>query len=339
VVVLSVLTGTLAAMARDLPPQLHDLAQLQCGVVSRAQILQAGLSKDVIASRLGRGSWQRMYPGTFAVFSGEPSRTAQMWAAVLACGPGAMLSHQTAAEAWGLIDTASSLIHVTLPVLRRIRKKPGIVVHSSARAHQAVHPAKTPPITRIEETILDLWDAAPTLEDAFNWVARGVGARRTTQAKLREAVARRTRIRWRPRLTELLSEDAAGLHSVLEYRYVRDVERPHGLPAGTRQAHARRGGRNEYRDVLYDAYDTAIELDGRAAHPGDTRWRDIRRDNAAAAAGITTLRYGWLEITTAPCLVAAEVAMVLAARGYTGAKPCSDRCPVRGVAQRRRPSA
>lgn len=82
---------------------------------------------------------------------------------------------------------------------------------------------------------------------------------------------------------------------MLEFRYHRDVERPHGLPAGTRQAHFRVGSRNAYRDRLYDQYLTVVELDGRATHTIDKRWDDIRRDNATSAGGILTLRYGWLD--------------------------------------------
>jgi hypothetical protein len=115
---------------------------------------------------------------------------------------------------------------------------------------------------------------------------------------------------------------------VLEYRYVHHVERPHGLVGAHLQARARRDGRNEYRDQLYAEYGIAIELDGRAAHPGDTRWKDIHRDNAAAATGIATLRYGWLEVTTTPCQVAAEIAEALRATGYSAARPCSAHCPV-----------
>jgi hypothetical protein len=109
---------------------------------------------------------------------------------------------------------------------------------------------------------------------------------------------------------------------------VRDVERPHRFPAATRQALSRLGGRKLYRDMLYEAYKTAVELDGRVAHPGDSRWNDIHRDNAATTAGISTLRYGWLEVTTTPCEVAAEIAAALAERGYTLARPCSSACPV-----------
>jgi hypothetical protein len=215
-----------------------------------------------------------------------------------------------------------------VPADRRVAKRAGLVVHISARAATAIHPARTPPQTRVEETILDLWQAAPNLDDAVGWVTRGLGRRLTTQEQLRAATAARSRLHWRAQLTELLSPEAAGIHSVLEYRYLRDVERPHRLPASRRQAHARRDGRSEYRDTLYEAYSTAVELDGKVAHPGDTRWRDIQRDNAASVAGITTLRYGWRDVTAAPCKVAADIATVLAARGYTGARPCSAECPV-----------
>jgi hypothetical protein len=129
-------------------------------------------------------------------------------------------------------------------------------------------------------------------------------------------------------LHELLDPDLAGLHSILEFRYVRDVERPHDLPKGIRQAVAQLNGRKQYRDTLYDEYKLAVELDGRIAHPDERRWADIERDNAAAADGLTTLRYGTVQLVTAPCRVAAEVAKVLTSRGYVGARPCSPDCPV-----------
>jgi hypothetical protein len=81
----------------------------------------------------------------------------------------------------------------------------------------------------------------------------------------------------------------------------------------------------------------AVELDGRIAHPGDTRWSDIRRDNAAAAMGVTTLRYSWGDVSTSPCRVAAEIAEVLATRGYTRSRPCCAECPVRRQPPQERP--
>jgi hypothetical protein len=326
-------------MPSDLPPILQSLCDEQSGVVTRSQILEAGLTKDIIYSRISRGSWQQLYAGIYAAFSGEPNRLAVLWAAVLSAGPGAMLSHRTAAELWGILDEPSPLIHITIPSARRLARKQGIVFHLSGRASAAVHPSRNPPRTRLEETVIDLWDAAQSLDHAVAWVTSALGRRLTTQDKLRGAMQARGRVRRRQQLAELLSTEAAGIHSVLEYRYVHNVERPHGLSGAKRQVRVRRNGRNEYRDQLYEEYGVAVELDGRAAHPGDTRWKDIRRDNAAAALGISTLRYGWFEVTVTPCIAAAELADVVTARGYVGARPCSPVCPVAHTSAARTPAA
>lgn len=325
---MSARTGTLFGVERDRLANLEALTARQRGVVARSQLLAAGISSDLIKSRLRLGIWQRVYPGVYAAFSGELSRDGQVWAAVLYAGPGASASHWTAAELWGLADQPSSLIHVTIPGDRRVTKKPGIVLHLSDSASQAVHPSRLPPQIRIEETVLDLWATTRDLDAAVGWVTRALGRRLTTQARLRQVLHARSRVRWRAELAELLNPDLAGIHSVLEYRYVRDVERPHRFPAPTRQAQSRRNGRNLYRDTLYEAYKTVVELDGRFAHSDDTRWDDIHRDNAAATTGLRTLRYNWRDITTAPCSAAAEIAAVLADQGYARSRCCSPTCPV-----------
>lgn len=313
-------------MKTDLPKELREIADYQSGVVTRTQTLAAGISDRVVGVLVRRGRWQRLYPGVYAAFSGQLSREAVLWAAVLRAGPGAALSHKTAAELWGLGTDVSSPIHLTIPVGRRIGKTPGLAVHLSLAV--AVHPAQTPPRTRLEETVIDLWEAAGSLDNAVGWVTSAIGKRLTTQDKLRHAMEARKRVRWRSQLAELLSPDSAGIHSVLEYRYVRNVERPHRFPAGCRQAAARRRGRITYRDTLYEEYQTVVELDGRVAHPGDSRWNDIHRDNAAVTAGLSTLRYGWRDVTMTPCVTAAEIADALAKRGYDDARPCSPTCPV-----------
>jgi hypothetical protein len=320
-----------------IPPALRETAQLQNGVLSAAQLIASGVTGDALTYRVRTGRWQRLNRGVYAAFSGLPVREAQLWAAVLAAGSGAMLSHQTAAETGRLIDKPSELIHVTIPEARRVSSLPGIVVHRSIRAAEARHPVLLPPQTRVEDTVLDLVCAAGTVDNAVAWVTRALGRRLTTQAKLHQAMELRAKISWRTEIAELLSPDAEGMHSILEYRYHRDVERPHGLPEGSRQARFRQGSRNAYRDRYYPAYLTVVELDGRAAHPADERWNDVRRDNATSAGGILTLRYGWLDVTEHPCKVAAEVALALATRGFGGATPCALGCPV-GAAAVRQPA-
>lgn len=315
-------------MAPDLPDYLDRLAQIQRGVLSAPQALAGGLSKETIRRLLRTDRWRPLQYGVYATFTGEPARDAVLWAAVLRAGTGAVLSYDTAAELQKLVDWPSSAIHVTIPGQRRIATIPGVIVHHALRAEQSAHSTDMPPRTRIEETVLDLAGVAANAEDACGWITRGIGRRLTTQQTLRRALGRRTRMRFRTEIAEVLSDDWAGVHSALEYRYVKHVEQPHGLPRGRRQAPGTRGGRQVFRDVLYDGYGLIVELDGRAAHPGDTRWKDIRRDNAAVAIGLMTLRYGWDDLRVRPCGVADEIYHALCRSAPVSARPCSPECPV-----------
>ena len=301
---------------------------LQSGVLARWQALELGLSPDVIRERLRRGRWQMMYPGVYACFTGAIGRPPALWAAVLHAGPGAALSHQTAAQLHGLSGCdRDSPIHLTVPAARHPQPVPGLAIYRSDRGAAARHPTRLPPRTRIEETVLDLTQAAPTFDDAFGWLSRACADRLTTPQRLQHAITAHRKLRWRAELGAALAEVRDGAHSVLEHRYIRDVERAHGLPAARRQAKTVRAGRSEYRDNLYQDYGVAVETDGAAAHPESARWRDIARDNAAASTGIITLRYSWADVTRRPCLVAAEIAAVLGTRGWRGRPTrCTPHC-------------
>jgi hypothetical protein len=117
---------------------------------------------------------------------------------------------------------------------------------------------------------------------------------------------------------------------VLEFRYDRDVERAHGLPEPTKQVwFAGADGRRGRRDRVYEEYGIVVELDGKLGHEGEDQWRDKSRDNAAAATGQQSLRYGWKHVKSQACQTAVEVARVLRLRGWDGSpRPCSSACPV-----------
>jgi hypothetical protein len=188
-----------------------------------------------------------------------------------------------------------------------------------------------PPCTRVEDTVLDLIQIAPTFDDAYAWICRAVGRRRTTVDRIRQAMEARKKMRWRRELLVALDDLGEGALSLLEYRYVRRVERPHGLPAARRQARISQRTGNKYLDNLYEEYGVCSELDGTAAHPADEQWRDKRRDNAHAVLGIITLRFGLLDLGDRSCQTAADVAAVLRWRGWKGdTRPCSRRsCALR----------
>ena len=319
----------LGRMNAESTPAWRALLELQSGIVSRGQALWHGLSDDIIETRLRSGRWRAVHWGIYATFSGGLNRRAVLWAAVLRAGPGAALSHRTAAELLGLTSERSAIIHVTVPLGRHPEPIRGAVVHRSGRIAAATHPVQLPPRTRVEETTIDLTQSAASFDEAYDWVCRAVGGRLTTAARLQAALDVRPKARWRKGLTIAVAEAGLGVHSILEARYVHDVELPHGLPPATRQARTAENALSRYVDNLYEEPGLVVELDGRVAHGIAQRRADMRRDNAHAAAGIVTLRYSWADVTERPCTVAQQIAQVMGRRGVPVLlHPCSPTCPI-----------
>jgi hypothetical protein len=69
----------------------------------------------MIKFRVRSGRWRQIHPGVYATFSGDLTRRTRLWAAVLSAGPGAALSHETAAELHRLADKPAEPIHITVP--------------------------------------------------------------------------------------------------------------------------------------------------------------------------------------------------------------------------------
>jgi len=305
--------------------------QSQSQVLSRQQAQDAGWADRAIDRRLRSGTWQRLHRGTYAMFTGDVSRQAKLWAAILRAGPGAALSHETAAEVHGLTDKPKSQIHISVPAQRnpsRLRRIPGVIIHRSRCLVPEWQPPWQLPRTTVEDTVLDLIAAARTFDDAYGWIAQAVGRQLTSPQSLSKALAARRRIRWRGWITAAIEDAADGVHSPLERHYVHGVERAHRLPTAQRQAKRRHGSGNRYLDNLYEEFGVSVELDGVAAHPAEGRWQDTHRDNANLAQGTETLRYGWPDATMHRCRTALEVATVLRRHGWTGTlRPCSPTCP------------
>jgi hypothetical protein len=327
---MSVCVVTLCRMKGELPYTLRNLAMNQAGIVSRSQALRAGLTPDMIKFKVNSSRWQQIHRGVYATFTGTLGRGSELWAAVLSAGPDAVLSHETAAELHRLSDTKAGLIHLTIPVQRRVLAMKGVSLHRSARAREAVQGQSYPPRTKVDETVLDLTQTAATFDDVCGWVTRAFARNLTDSTRLSEAMRARTKLRWRADLHELIAAAAGGDHSVLEFRYHHDVERAHGLPESSRQVpFTGPGGRRGRRDRVYEEFAVVVELDGRLAHPEETKWKDKARDNAAAAAGQQTLRYGWTDVRRRACATAVEVAKVLRCHGWDGRpRPCSPGCAV-----------
>ncbi len=316
-------------MTNSIPPGLRRVIAEQAGAVSRRQALSAGLPPGTTASKLDHGLWQRLYPGVYYAFTGEVRWEARRWAALLYAGPGALLSHETAAEILMLTSRRHPLIQVSVPSGRRVRPQPGLAVHYSSFEYPRWRPQRgVPPHTFYAETIIDLVAAADNLDDVVGWISRGIARNLIGAAQLKAAARARRRFRWRDQVEDIIDQVAGGSHFPLEFRYARDVERAHGLPPATRQAKfTKQDGTRGFRDRYYEEYGLIVELDGREVHDEERRAGDRARDNEAAATSGATLRYGWADVNGTPCATAAQVHRALRNRGYRGSlRPCSAAC-------------
>ncbi|GAA1399022.1 hypothetical protein [Luteococcus peritonei] len=269
------------------PDELVRLAHAQAGVITREQACH-WLSVDVLRRLLTKGTWARLSSGVYLTHAGEPSRAACHWAALLAGGQGACLALHTAAELWDL-EEPSTPLQVHLPYPARRAAVPGVEFRSTRRP---IRSTGTLARTTLASTVLDLCEHEP--ERALSVVTKAVN-RGIPPARLRQELALYRRMPGRRLLDDLLEDVQDGAVSPLELRYLRDVERAHGLPRGQRQ-HVRRG---RIRDVKYGAL--LVELDGRLGHTGEGAFRDMYRDNEHLLGGEFTLRFGWWDCEHRPC--------------------------------------
>ena len=310
------------------------VAEAQCGIISRSQLLEIGLTPAQAKVDINAGRWQRMLPGVYATFTGPIDTLGRVWSTVLYAGHGAAASHGTALWLCRVFDEPPPILDVVVPESRRVLPQPGLRVHrrrglDDADVRSILHPSAQPPRMRFEKAVVDVGDTASASE-AVDLVLRATQRRLTTADRLRFSLQRRPRHRWRALLLDVAvgcrgrSDFAAGAQVP-----ARRGARPRAARRARNQGEPRPGGGRWYRDVRYRPWRVIVELDGRAAHPMDRAFRDMRRDNTAALAGETTLRYGWRDVAGDPCGVAAQVGAVLRLGGWTGRpQPCGANCSV-----------
>jgi hypothetical protein len=140
---------------------IRRLAEHQHGVVARWQLLEIGLSSRLIRDRVEVGSLIPIFPGVFALGHRRISKYGRWLAAVLASGPGAVLSHGSAMELWGLRGSRGDI-----EVLRRSggahRRRPEIRLHQTRSLPDDHVTTKLGiPVTTPERALLDM---APRLD-------------------------------------------------------------------------------------------------------------------------------------------------------------------------------
>src|SRR4051812_14850860 len=205
---------------------IATIASSQHGVVTRAQLLSAGLTTHEIRHRVDAGALLREHWGVYRVGHRAPSVEARYLAAVLACGEDAWLSGRAAAHLFGLLNGRAPKAEVTAP---RQRCVPGVRVRRAQldRADRAIH--RGIPVTAVPRTLIDL--AADLSLDGLARACHEAGVRyRMTPAHLAAALARRPRnTPGAPKLRRIVDGDARITLSPLERRFL-ELLAEQGLP-------------------------------------------------------------------------------------------------------------
>src|SRR5205823_5425454 len=131
-------------------------AAAQHGVITRRQLIDRGLSPKAIRHRLERRRLHPLHAGVYAVGRPDVTRWGRWMAAVLRCGPAAVLSHEDAGALWGIRPTRLGAIHVSVPPHVTIKNAPGIIVHRRQLAARDVTERYGIPVTSPVCTLTDL---------------------------------------------------------------------------------------------------------------------------------------------------------------------------------------
>jgi len=270
------------------PPSLiADLAGRQHGVVAHWQLLELGLSPAAIQRLIRGGRLHRLHRAVYAVGHRAVSREGRLVAAILACGPGAVLSHKAAAERWGMMPPSPGPIDVT--VRRSVRGHAGISIHRARaldRRDWMIRDGLR--LTSVPRTLLDLAEVLPErqLRRAAQEAAR---TRRFSAPALRELLDRSPGRRGHRQLRALLRD------AVIEPRSRSDLEdRFHQLvkEAGLGRPEANPKLLGYKIDALWREQKIVVELDGFQDHGTRERFESDRaRDVRLQLAGFTVLRF------------------------------------------------
>jgi predicted transcriptional regulator of viral defense system len=285
---------------------LAELARRQWGVVSRGQLATLGLGRGAIDGRLRAGRLRRVHRGVYAIGGAALPREGRHLAAVLACGPGAVLSHVSAAVHWGLLSYDAPRPEVTAPASRT--GAAGIRLHrtrsldaSDTTTHRGI------PITTLARTLLDVAASSPEnhLEHAIGQALRN---QLYDHRAILDVLERHRGRRGALPLRAATADDPAFTRSALERRF-RALCRRAGLPQPLSNAHVADADNQVHEvDFLFPAHCLVVETDGWRDHGTRVAFeRDRAKDAALVAAGYIVLRFTKRQIFEDPDTVAERV--------------------------------
>ena len=151
---------------RSLAARVWSLAARQHGVAARWQLLELDMHPQAIKHRIAQGRLHPIRRGVYAVGRPQITRKGELMAAVLACGPEAVLSHLSAGELWGIYEPKTSdPVHLSVPGRGGRRRHPGLVIHRRPALRPESRTERDRiPVTNASQTVIDLATCLPRME-------------------------------------------------------------------------------------------------------------------------------------------------------------------------------
>jgi very-short-patch-repair endonuclease len=293
---------------------IAELAARQRGVVSRAQLVAVGIRTDAIKLRVRAGRLHPLHRGIYLVGHSTPAHGARELAAVLACGPAAVVSHLSAANLWQLLPCPAKPRPVDVTVQSRQRaRRAGIRIHCvESLDRRDTKTLRGIPTTTPARTLLDLASQLPPylLERT---IAEAQVRRLVRERDLLDQLYRNQGRRGTRTLRRVLDVDGgpAFTRSKAERRLLKLVRAAH-VPVP--ETNAQLSGYEV--DFLWREHRLVVEFDSFQFHSPRARFeRDRERDAVLAAEGYTVIRVTWRQLVDAPEAIAARIAAALAVRG------------------------
>ena len=291
---------------------VNAIAERSHGIVDHIVLREAGISRQAISLWTRTGRLHRVHEGVYSIVPlGMLSLPGRWMAAVKACGPGAALSHECAAQvAWLIPRERHAGLHVTVPNRCR-RRPPGIFIHRprSFEPHDVTSRLGIP-VTTIERTIWDLAFSrpAPIVRDAFELAD---GHDRLDRDRLATLLSNHPRRRGSRLIRNLLAESTiplVAIRSWLEELAMRVCAR-NGLPSPAINVPL-----FGYEvDILWEPARFVVEADGVDHLKRSQRDKDNARDIALQRAGYLVRRYSSRDMSR-ESRVASEILEILRER-------------------------
>lgn len=286
----------------------------QKGVVSRGQLLSAGIPRGVITRLIRAGSLHPLHRGVYAVGHTALPQFGTEQAALLACGEGAVLCGRSALYLWGVLEAGPPEVEV-LVAGRHCRKRRGIRLHLvDTLPSKDVRTRHGLPLTFPARALMEYAaDATPDeLGDAVNdarW------KKLIREGELEACVGRAGKHRGAPQMRAFLrAEGGPAITRSRAERYFRKLLQDAQLPQPLVNAQVA-GCRP---DFLWPDEKVVLEVDGWDSHRHRHAFEnDRRRDRIFSDAGYHVIRVTWRHFTEETLALIAHIARMLDRRSRT----------------------